>query len=467
MSNTPTEESNWQLFRSALRGGERDLTSGSIRRAVILLAIPMVIEMLGEGIFALVDAYFVSRISNEAVTAVGLTETVATILYSMAVGVSMAATALVSRRIGEGRPEAAGTAAVQAIFLGSLIGIGIGAVGIWQAENILYAMGATEAVVRSGVGYTRILLGGNLVIQLLFILNGIFRGAGDAAVAMRSLWVANLINIALDPLLIFGFAFVPAFGVEGAAIATTIGRGIGVAYQLRILFRGNDVIRLSRKHLRVVGSAMRGITNVASTGFLQYFLGSASWIFLMRIVAGLGPDVTAGYVFAVRILIFTILPSWGVANAAATLVGQNLGAGQPGRAEQSAWRAAFYNLVFLGLISIVYFLFTPQLIGIFTDDPVTLQAGVTALRYFTFGNVFYAFSMVLSQAFAGAGDTRTPMLVNFVAFWLIEIPLAYWLGQQLQWGLVGVCTSIVVAEIVLTILCIYLFRSGKWKLINV
>ena len=468
MSQPPTtEESTWQLIRAALRGGEPVLTSGSIRRAVWLLAIPMVLEMLGEGIFALVDAYFVSKISNAAVTAVGLTETVVTIVYALAVGVSVAATALVSRRTGEGQPEAAGTAAVQAILLGVGIALVVGVGGVWQAENILYAMGATEEVVRSGMGYTRILLGSNLVILLLFILNGIFRGAGDAAVAMRALWVANGLNIVLDPLLIFGYGAVPAFGVEGAAMATTIGRGLGVAFQLHMLFRGTDVIRLSRRQLRVAGEAMRSILNVASTGFIQYFIASASWIFLMRIVAQSGPDVTAGYVYAVRILLFTILPSWGLANAAATLVGQNLGAGQPGRAEASAWRAAYYNLAFLGVLTVIYFLFTPQLIGIFTEDPVSLQAGVTALRYFTAGNIFYAFSMVLSQAFSGAGDTRTPTLINFVAFWLIEIPLAYYLGDHLEWGLSGVCLAVVIAEIVLTVLCVYLFRRGRWKLTNV
>ena len=466
MTDAPTE-STWQLIRTALRGDEKTFTSGSIHRAVVLLAVPMVLEMLGEGIFALVDAYFVSKISNEAVTAVGLTETVVTIVYSLAVGVSVAATATVSRRIGERKPAAAGTAAAQSILLGLTIGVVIGVLGIWQAENILYAMGATEAVVESGVGYTRILLGSNLVILLLFILNGIFRGAGDAAVAMRSLWVANLLNMALDPLLIFGFAFIPAFGVEGAAIATTIGRGVGVLYQLRILFRGREIIQLSRRQLRVVWSVMRRVLDIFSTGFFQYFIASASWIFLMRIVAAEGPDITAGYVFAVRILIFTILPSWGLANAAATLVGQNLGAGQPERAAQSAWRTAYYNLAFLGVISVFYFAFTPSIIGVFTSDPVTLDAGVTALRYFTCGNVFYAFSMVLSQAFSGAGDTRTPTLINFVAFWLVEIPLAYLLGDYLSQGLEGVCTAVVVAEILLTVLCVWLFRKGNWKRTNV
>ena len=406
-------------------------------------------------------------VSNEAVATIGLTETVATLIYSLAIGISIAATATVSRRIGEKDPEKAAEAAAQAILLGIGASVIISLIGIFQAENILRLMGASEEVVQTGKGFTRILLGSNVVIMLLFILNGIFRGAGDASIAMRSLWIANILNMILDPIFIFGLGPIPELGVTGAAIATTIGRGTGVAFQLYILFRGKDIIKLALRHFRAKLEVLKKMMDVALTGAGQYIIASASWIFLMRIIAEFGSEVIAGYVFAIRIIIFTILPSWGMANAAATLVGQNLGANQPERAEKSAWLTAFYNMCFLFFVSIIFFIWANQFIGIFTDNPVVIEAGVTTLRIICVGYVFFAFGMVISQAFSGAGDTRTPMLINFIAFWMVEIPLAYILALKVDWGLAGVCWAIAISESIMAMICIYLFRQGNWKKVQI
>lgn len=452
---------------TAIKGDEKNLTSGSINRSIILLSIPMVLEMLGEGLFAVVDAYFVAKVSNAAVTAVGLTETVATLIYSIGIGISIAATAMVSRRMGQDKPDEAAKAAVQAILLGVGISVAVMLVGLFFAGDILRLMGADEEVLATGTRYARILLSTNVVIMLLFILNGVFRGAGDASIAMVSLWVANILNMVLDPLLIFGIGFFPEMGVTGAAVATTIGRGIGVAFQLYILFNGSRVIQVAWRHLQVVPAMLGRLINVASTGTMQFLISSASWIFLTRIMADFGTDVYAGYTFAIRIVVFTILPSWGFANAASTLVGQNLGAGHPERAEQSVWRAAFYNMVFMLAISIVFWLFAEELIGIFTDDPEALAAGIMCLRIFCAGYIFYAYGMVVSQAFGGAGDTRTPTLINFVSFWLIEIPLAYLLAKTFAWGPAGVIWAIAISESLLAIFAIILFRRGKWKLVEI
>ncbi|MCB9273882.1 MAG: MATE family efflux transporter [Lewinellaceae bacterium] len=452
-----------RLVAEALNGKEKSFTTGSINRAIVLLSIPMILEMVMESLFAVADVFFVSRIGVDAIAVVGLTESVVTLAYAIAVGLSMAATAMVARRIGEQDPEKAATAAAQAILIALGIALPLGVVGLFFAGDILRLMGASEALVAGGVGYTRILLSTNLIIMLLFLLNGIFRGAGDAAIAMRSLWVANIINIILDPLFIFGIGPFPELGVQGAAVATAIGRGIGVAYQLSHLFGRSGAIRIRREHFRIVPQVISKLARVSSTGAGQFLIGSASWIVLMRIIAHFGSEAVAGYTIAIRLIIFTILPSWGLANAAATLVGQNLGANKPGRAEQSVWRTALINMLFLLCVSIIYALLAHPILGLFKPEPAVLEAGVLSLRIICTGYIFFAYGMVISQAFNGAGDTRTPTIINFFCFWIMEIPLSYFLAIQLGWGLAGVCWSIAASESALAAISIIVFRQGKWK----
>ncbi len=451
----------------AIRGTETDYTTGSINKAILLLSVPMIIEMFGEGLFAIVDAYFVSQVSNEAFATVILTETVATIIYSLAIGISIGAAAMVARRIGEKDPEAAGRAAAQSVILAGGVSLIISMIGIFFAKDILLMMGASEAVLEIGVPYTQILLGGNIVIMLLFILNGIFRGAGDASMAMRSLWIANIINIVLDPLLIFGIGIFPEMGVVGAAVATTIGRSIGVLFQLYILFKGERVVKLIKGYFKPNYNILAKISNVAVTGAGQYIISSASWIFMMRFISEFGTDAVNGYGLAIRIIIFTILPAWGIANAGATLIGQNLGANEPERAEKSVWRAAFANAVFLFVISIIYFIWAEPLLRIFNDDPDVIRIGTEALKIFSLGYIFFGYGMVINQAFGGAGDTRTSTFINIVAFWMIQIPLAYVLAQMNNWGPVGVYWAVVISEVCLTLLAIYIFRKGKWKSVEI
>ncbi len=460
-------EKIWQILREAINGEEKSYTTGSINRAIVLLSIPMILEMVMESLFTIVDIFFVARVSVDAVAAVGLTESVITLVYAASIGMSMAATAMVARRIGERKPEAAAVAAAQAIWLGLGISVVVGLLGAWYAPDILRFMGGSPSLVASGVGYTRILLGSNVVIMLLFLLNGIFRGAGDAMLAMRALWLANGINIVLDPLLIFGWGPFPALGVEGAAIATTVGRGIGVSYQLYILFNGRSLVRLARHHFQLQREVLRRLIKVGATGAGQFLIASASWIILMRIIARFGSEAVAGYIIAIRLIVFTILPSWGLANAAATLVGQNLGAGQPERAATSVWRSAFFNMLFLLTIGIVFFLNSDTLIRWFSTEPGVVEAGVLSLRIICAGYVFFAYGMVISQAFNGAGDTRTPTLMNLVCFWMIEIPLGYLLAINLGMGLAGVCWSIAISETTLALLAILLFRRGKWKTVEI
>ncbi|MCB0587631.1 MAG: MATE family efflux transporter [Phaeodactylibacter sp.] len=454
-------------FAEALNGKEKKYTSGSINRAIVLLSIPMILEMVMESLFAVADVFFVSRVSVDAVATVGLTESVVTLVYAIAVGMSMAATAMVARRVGEEKPEQAAVAAAQSMLIGLGISVATGIPGIIFAEDILRLMGGSEELIANGVGYTRILLGSNVVIMLLFLLNGIFRGAGDAAIAMRSLWLANLINIALDPLFIFGLGPFPEMGVQGAAMATFIGRGAGVLYQLYILFGKSGVIQLRWEHFQVHLRIIRKLGKVASTGAGQFLIGSASWIFLMRIIAHFGSEAVAGYTIAIRLIIFTILPSWGLANAAATLVGQNLGAGKPERAEKSVWQSAFYNMLFLLSVSIIYFLFANPILGLFNGEPAVLEAGVLSLRIICAGYVFFAYGMVISQAFNGAGDTRTPTIINLFCFWMLEIPVAYFLSIKMEWGLAGVCWAIAGSETVLAIISILVFRMGWWKTVEI
>jgi putative MATE family efflux protein len=455
------------LLREALQGEERHYTSGSIDRAIVLLSIPMVLEMVGESLFAVVDAYFVSGIGADAVATIGFTESVMTLIYSIAIGLSTAATAMVSRRVGEEKPEEASIAAVQVIFIGLAVSVVLGVLGWTYAADVLRLMGGSERLVSSGSGFTRIMFGSNLVIMMLFLLNGVFRGAGDASIAMRSLWIANILNIVLDPCLIFGWGPFPQMGLEGAALATAIGRGTGVLYQVYELVRGRGVIKIKPRHWRLRPDLIRQLLKVASGGIFQFIIASASWIFLMRIVAKFGSNIVAGYVIAIRLLIFTLLPSWGMANAAATLVGQNLGAGKPERAERSVWRTAFFNMIFLAVVSVSYWLLAPQLIGLFSQDQEVMQAGVVSMRIISLGYIFFAYGMVVGQAYNGAGDTFTPTLLNFVCFWLIEIPLAYLLATQMGLGHEGVYWSVAFSESLLAVLFIYFFQKGDWKKVEI
>ncbi|MEM1321216.1 MAG: MATE family efflux transporter [Bacteroidota bacterium] len=456
-----------QTLATAISGTEKEFTTGSINRAILMLSVPMILEMVMEALFAVVDIYFVARIGEEAITAVGLTEVVLTLIYATAIGISMAATALVSRRVGEQKLRHAGLAAAQTILLGVGLSIVLGLLGFTFAGDILRLMGSEESVIEIGIGYTRILFGSNIVIMLLFLLNAIFRGAGDASLAMQSLWLANGLNILLDPLFIFGIGPFPEMGVQGAAVATTIGRGTGVLFQLYILFKGRSIIQFSPHHFRIRWGLIKRIVAIAAGGTGQFLIGSASWIFLMRIVSVFGTQVVAGYTIAIRIIIFTILPSMGMANAAATLVGQNLGAQQPERAATSVWRTAFFNMLFLLLVSILFFTLAPQVIGLFSEAPEVVGAGVEALRIICIGYVFFAYGMVISQSFNGAGDTRTPTIINFFCFWMLEIPLAYFLALYLEMGPEGVYWALGIANTLLAIICIIVFRQGHWKKIQV
>jgi putative MATE family efflux protein len=427
----------------------------------------MIAEMLMESLFAVVDVYFVSKVSVNAVATVGLTESVLMIIYSIAVGLSMAATAIVARRIGEKDPKRASSAAFQALILSVTIGIVLGTVGLIFAGDILKLMGGEPELIEEGIGYTQIMYGGNLSILLLFLINGIFRGAGNAAIAMRSLWLANGINIILDPILIFGLGSIPEFGVAGAAIATTTGCSIGVIYQLYHLFNGKSIIHIAWHNIVLRWKTMKELIKVSSGGIAQFLIESASWIFLVRVVSEFGADALAGYTIAFRIIVFTLLPSWGMANAAATLVGQNLGAKQPDRAETSVWRTAMYNGGFLLVVSIVFFVFAEPILSIFTDVAAVQEIGKSALQIICFGYVFFSYGMVVGQAFNGAGDTRTPMWISLVVFWIIQIPLAWWLAMSLGLESDGVFISIAVCHSIYAVIAMVLFKRGKWKLVKV
>ncbi len=453
-----------KILKEAFSSEEKDFTKLRLTKAISLLAIPMILEMLMEALFAVVDVFFVARVSTNAVATVGLTESVAMLIYSISIGISLAATALVARRVGEKNKEGASRVAEQVILLGITCGCIIGAVGFIFAGEILAIMGGSPELISEGIGYTRILLGSNLVIVLLFLLNGIFRGAGNAFLAMQSLWLANILNIILDPILIFGFGPIPAMGLEGAAIATMIGRGTGVIFQLYLLIGKSGVIKITKQIYSWNIQLMKKIILLSSGTIAQYIIATASWIFLVRILAEYGEDVVAGYTIAIRILIFTILPSWGLANAAATLVGQNLGAELPERAEQAGWDISKYNMYFLLTVSIIYFTFAPNLMRFFTNDLAIISAGVHCLRIISVGYVFFSYGMVLTQAFNGAGDTRTPTIMNLICFWLVEIPLAYTLALVFDWGPTGVYIAIFTSETSLAILSIYLFKKGNWKL---
>lgn len=453
------------LILQSLNGELQDYTTGSIRKAVILLAIPMMLEMCMESVFAVVDIYFVSHLGKHATSTVGLTESVITVVYSLAIGISMAATAMVARRIGEKNNQAASKAGMQSIFISLAITIAISIPGFIYSSDILRLMGAEAIAIETGVGYTRIIMGGSLVIMLLFLINGIFRGAGDAMMAMKSLWIANICNIILCPILIRGLGSIPAYGVTGAAMATTIGRGIGVCYQLYHLFNGKRLIQFTIKHLVPDFAVIRAIIDIAWPATLQFLIGSGSWIVLASLVVTTGQsDASAGYQIAIRIVMFFLLPAWGMSNAAATLVGQNLGALQPKRAEDSVIKTAKYNALFMALVSLILIVLAPWIISFFTKETSVGNYAILAVRIISAGYIFYGIGMVMSNAFNGAGDTRTPTIINLFGFWFFQIPFAWMLSKNLHMGPVGVFIAIPVAETLISIAAYILFKRGKWKL---
>jgi putative MATE family efflux protein len=453
----------WALLVEAIRGSHQDFTTGSLNRAIFLLAVPMVLEMVLESLFAVVDVFWVGRLGANAVATVGLTESMLSLVFSVGMGLSLSTTAMVARRIGEKDPEGAAVAGVQAIALGLFVSVTIGIPCFLFAPNLLRLMGASPEIVATGSGYTRICLGGSFAVLLLFLNNAIFRGAGDAAIAMRLLWISNIINLVLDPCLIFGWGPFPRLGVTGAALATLTGRSIGVIYQFYRLMHGTERLRILRSQIRLRIDVLLRLLRVSFTGILQFAIAHTSWIGLVRIVSIFGAAALAGYTIAIRIVIFVILPSWGLSNAAATLVGQNLGAGHPERAEKAVWRTGFYNVIFLGLVGLIFIFFAEPIVRLFTHDPAVVPLGAACLRIVSYGNIGYAYFMVMMQAFNGAGDTITPTIVNFFGFWLLEIPLAYWLAIPLHMKSSGVFFSIAIAETTMAAVSAILFKQGRWK----
>jgi putative MATE family efflux protein len=453
----------WQSVRESLSGAHHDYTEGNLNRAILLLAVPMVLEMVMESLFGLVDVFFVAHLGEDATSAVGLTEAMLVILFAIAMGLAMATTAMVARRIGEKDTPGASRAAVQAILLATGIGLTLGVLGAFNAQTLLTWMGASPGVIALGTTYTRITMASSFIIVLLFVNNAIFRGAGDPAIAMRTLWFANAINIVLGPCLITGIGPFPQLGVTGTAVATMIGRGLGVVYQFYLMLSGSSRVKLSFSAVRIDPDSMRRLIRIASTGMIQYLVATASWMALVRLVARFGSSAVAGYTIAIRIIIFALLPSWGLSNAAATLVGQNLGAQKPDRAERSVWQTGTYNMIFLGLVTIVFVAFAPWIISIFTPDPVVQGIGVSCLRMVSYGYVFYAWGMVMVQAFNGAGDTRTPTLINLACYWLWQLPLAYFTAIHFQQGVNGIFLAIPIAESTLALLGMLAFRRGSWK----
>jgi putative MATE family efflux protein len=454
--------SAWNVIKQSLSGKEMDYTQGSIRRAVFLLAIPMILELSLESVFAVVDMFFVSKLGENAIATVGLTESVVTLVYSLAIGLSTAATAIVARRIGEKNPEAAAHAGAQALIIAVLATVVMSLLGIVFAADILRLMGASEAVVRDGTSFARIMLGGSFSVMLLFLINGIFRGAGNAAMAMISLWIASIINIILCPI------FIHYFGLKGAAIATVIGRSTGVLYQCYHLFKGSGILKFHAHQFRFSGKLVRNIVNIAWPATFQFIIASGSWIVLARLVAESGgTTASAGYQVAIRNVVFFILPAWGLSNAAATLVGQNLGAGQIDRAEQSVRLTAKYNAIFMSFVTILFVFFSEPIIRIFTQDPEVVRYGAKALMIIGTGYIFYGVGMVMTQALNGAGDTRTPTIINFVCFWLFQIPLAYYLAKGTDLKSTGAFIAIPIAETMIAVVAWYWFRRGKWKHVKV
>ena len=463
LASQQPQPSLWAAVWEAIRGSHQDYTTGNLNRAILLLAIPMVLEMVLESLFAVVDVFWVGHLGADAVATIGLTESMLTLVFAVGLGLSMSTTAMVARRVGEKDHEGASVAAVQAIILGLIASLVMGLPCWFLASHLLHWMGASSEIVALGPGYTRIALGGSGVIVLLFLNNAIFRGAGDAAIAMRLLWVSNIINLVLDPCLIFGWGPFPRLGVTGAAVATFTGRAIGVLYQFYRLMRGTERIRILARHLRLNLAVLLRLVRVSITGILQFAIAHTSWIGLVRIVSTFGAAALAGYTIAVRVVVFAILPSWGLSNAAATLVGQNLGAKQPERAETSVWRTGLYNMLVLGSIGVLFVIFAEPIVRLFAHDPEVVSLGASCLRIISYGNIGYAYGMVMLQAFNGAGDTLTPTIVNLFGFWLFEIPLAYWLAIKMGLQSKGVYFSIVIAEGAIALASVLLFRRGKWK----
>jgi putative MATE family efflux protein len=454
-------------IRESISGSERDFTQIQLGKAILLLSIPMILEMIMESVFALVDIFFVSRLGAEAVATVGITESLMTIIYAIGIGLGVGTTAMVSRRIGEKRPEEASVAAVQAIITGMLVSLLFTMIGLIYAKDLLGIMGASAETVEMGYMYPTIMLGGNMVIMLLFIMNAVFRSSGDAAISMRVLWFANILNIFLDPMLIFGIGPFPELGIKGAAVATNIGRGMAVLYQFYLLGKGNHRVKIRTDQIVIRFREMLKLVKLSLGAIGQYLISTSSWIVLVWVVTSLGEEVVAGYTIAIRILLFALLPAWGLANAAATLVGQNLGANQPERAERSAWVVGIANMIFLGLVSIIFIAIPDLFIGFFinrVEEPIVMQSGITCLRVVSFGFGVYALGQVMVNAINGAGDTATPIWINFIAFWLLEIPLAFLFTKVLDLHIHGVSYAILIANSALTLIALAVFKRGKWKL---
>jgi putative MATE family efflux protein len=465
-AKTTTEKLSFSKIYSAIKlslnGEEQDYTQGSIPKAVFLLAIPMILELSLESVFAVVDMFFVSKLGENAIATVGLTESVITIVYSLAIGLSTAATAIVARRIGEKNPADAAHAGAQALIISMIATVFLSIIGMVYAGEILALMGASEDVVREGAIFTRIMFGGSIAIIMLFVINGIFRGAGNAAMAMKSLWIASIINIILCPI------FINLYGLKGAAIATVIGRSSGVIYQCYHLFKGSGILKFTRTNFSYDGPIIRSIIKIGWPATLQFVIASGSWIILARLVAETGgTTASAGYQIAIRNVVFFILPAWGLSNAAATLVGQNLGAKEFRRAEQSVMLTAKYNAIFMGIVMILFVFFSGPIIGIFTNDPEVLAYGTLSLQIMGTGYIFYGIGMVMTQALNGAGDTRTPTIINFVGFWLFQIPLAYFLAKGLDMQSTGAFIAVPVAETAIALIAWYYFKKGKWKEVKV
>ncbi len=456
-------KSLFQDIKEAIGGTERDFTDSKLGKAIFILAVPMVLEMIMESIFAVVDIFFVSRLGADAVATVGITESAMTIVYAIGVGFSVATTAMVSRRIGQKKPKEAGVAAFQAILVAIIISFFIAIPGYILAKPFLLLMGATNEMAESGFWYPAIMFSGNVVIMLLFIINAVFRSSGDAAISMRVIWIANIINLILDPVLIFGIGPFPELGIKGAAIATNIGRGIAVLYQLYLLFFGNRRIQLFASSIRFIPKVMGQLLKLSAGGIMQNLIATSSWILLIRIITVFGASAIAGYTIAIRIILFALLPAWGLSNAASTLVGQNLGANQPDRAEKAVWITSYVNMVLLGLVGIITAVFPEFFIRLFINDPEVVKSGILSLRIISLGFLFYAMGMVMVQGLNGSGDTVTPTKINFVCFWLVEIPLAYVMAITLNMGLLGACLSIIIAESLLALAGLYYFKKGKWK----
>jgi putative MATE family efflux protein len=457
----------WQELKNAIRGSEADYTQIGLKKAIFLLAVPMILELVMESTFAVVDIYFVGKLGPSAVATVGLTETYLFLLYSIGMGLAMAVTAIIARRIGEKNRDEAGVSAIQAIFLAILASLPFAIAGIFFSKELLTIMGADQWSIDHGHRYTQWMLGGNMVIMLLFVINAIFRGAGDAAIAMRVLWIANGINIILDPILIFGWGPIPAYGVEGAAIATNIGRAVGVTIQLWTLFNGGKHIQATVAQLKLDAKTMINILKTSLGGVGQMIVAMTSWIFLMRILSDVGSEAVAGSTIALRIMMFTLMPAWGLSNAAATLVGQNLGAGNPDRAESSVWKIGYYNMIFLVCVSVIYFFFNERMIAFFSDDARVIAIGSEWLQILSYSYFVYGWWMVSVQAFNGAGDTSTPTKINIVFFWLIQIPLSYYLAIRLDWEHSGVFWGTFISETSVGLFTLWLFSRGKWKTVKV